>query len=361
LVLLSNSIADGEDKKGPSETAAVELKTPARYCGLFCLYSIIKTTTCKKISFEELIKPEYVGSYLGSSLAELQEAAEDYGLNAVPASKLTSRMLRNCPGLVILHVKSDLAVDSYDHYQLFLGTEMGKAKLFDPPNAVKLVPFEELATYWDGKGLIVSTKPIDFKSVFASARRRFVLCAGAVIVAMAFIHLVKSRLPKNTDNSRRRFLYVSAGQAAGLAIGALVSGMIYHFVDAEGLLANANGTASVQQAHRGKFIPRVSKREVIKLLNTDAVFIDTRIARDFKAGHLSGAINIPFRVSDDEHRELTSDIPKDARVVLYSVHPKFTEVVAVRLLEDGYLNVSIFEGGWDDLSVSKDKTESTTL
>jgi len=76
-------------------------------------------------NFQELVKPEYIGSRKGSSLAELRKAAEDNELYAVPVGKLTSQALRNCPHPVILHVKSDTTSREYDHYELFLGTKNG--------------------------------------------------------------------------------------------------------------------------------------------------------------------------------------------------------------------------------------------
>lgn len=358
-----STIAYGEAETRPSELPAVGLKSPARYCGLFCLYSIIKTATSKKISFEELIKPEYVGSYLGSSLAELQKAAEDYGLYTIPASKMTSRMLRVCPGLVILHVKSDLTVAGYDHYQLFLGSELGRAKLFDPPNPVKRVPFEELATYWDGKGLIVSTQPIDPSPIFASARRRFVVCAAALIIVVGFVHFVRRQLPRTNHNSRRRLLGISAGHAAGLVIAAVLCAMIYHFANNEGLLANANGTASIQEAHAGNFIPKISERKVHRLLDSAAVFIDARFVPDFEAGHLEGAISVPVDANDAERRKATAHISKDTRIVLYcqSVGCKFAETVAIKLMEDGFSNVSIFRGGWAEWLAKNGRLKEAAL
>lgn len=123
-------------------TSGRKLRTP--FCGLYCLYAAMKLSG-QEIGFTELLKPEYVGSRKGSSLAELQLAAEDYGMYAVSVNKLTTQGLRSSPYPIILHVKSTMDKEDYGHFELFLGTENGQARLFNPPEPVRSVPFHELA------------------------------------------------------------------------------------------------------------------------------------------------------------------------------------------------------------------------
>jgi len=157
--------------------------------------------------------------------------------------------------------------------------------------------------------------------------------------------------------SRRRLLGLSIAQGAGLAIAALLCGMVYHFVNDEGFLAHANATDSIQQAHLTNFIPKVSKKEIHKLLNTNAVFIDARLKRDFEAGHLKGAINVPVNAGDDEYNKALADIAKDARIVVYcqTFGCRFAENVAIKLISDGFSNVSLFKGGWHKLTTKRDE------
>jgi len=210
-----------------------------------------------------------------------------------------------------------LKSQEYDHYELFLGTKDGKAMLFDPPNPVRLVPFSELAPRWDGNGLIVSAEPIDFASVIAPARKRFVIYAVVVIAIIFALHWAKRLIPKKLLDSRIKLMGLSITQAGAFAVAALFIGMLYHFANDEGLLANTNATAAIQEAHAGNFIPKVSERKVNKLLGNHTVFIDARLARDYQAGHLEGAISVPVDANDVERRQLVTDIDKDARVVLY--------------------------------------------
>jgi rhodanese-related sulfurtransferase len=133
--------------------------------------------------------------------------------------------------------------------------------------------------------------------------------------------------------------------------------MIYHFVNDEGFMAHPNATASIQQAHIGNFIPKVRKKELAELLNTDAVLIDARFACDFEEEHLEGAINIPVDANDRQYREVLANIDKSARIVVYcqSGGCGFAERVAVKLMSDGFSNVSMFKGDGHELRTRTDK------
>jgi rhodanese-related sulfurtransferase len=334
---------------GPGATNTAERKAAGPYCGLHCLYTIIRSTG-RDMKFEELIKPEYIGSYYGSSLDELKKAAEDCGLCAVTAGKLTSKELRQCGHFCILHVKTEVGSEQYDHYELFLGTENGQARLFDPPRPVRLVAFADLAPRWDGAALIVSDEPIDLNAVLAPARNRFILCVGVSIAIVLALHWAKRFLPVTLSDSRIKRVGLSVVQVAGYAIAAVVIGVGYHFTSDEGLLARAGTVASIEEAHQGKFIPKLGEKTVQELLETDTVFVDARLSRDYQAGHLEGAISVPVDSNDTYRRQTTSGIPKDTHIVTYcqSSGCKYAEIVAIKLMTDGFTNIAIYKGGWAD-------------
>lgn len=356
VAIVDYAIAVGEDT---SKTA----KSPRRrcgfgsYCGIYCLYAATKTLG-KDVDSRALIDPNYVGSAAGSSLAELKKAAEDNGLHAVPVGKLTTRELRQSPYPIIIHVKSAADRKEYDHYELFLETKDGRARLYDPPEPVRLVPFYQLAPRWDGTGLIVSAKPIDLGTVFAPARRRFIIYAAVAIAVILGVRWGRRRwLPTADVMSRHRLLGLSIAQGIGLAIAALLCGMVYHFVNDEGFLAHANATDSIQQAHLGSFIPKVNEKEIHKLLNTNTVFIDARLKRDFEAGHLEGAINVPVNAGDDERSKAMAHIDKKARILVYCQTSDcgFAEKVAIKLISDGFSNISLFKGDWRKLAAKSNE------
>ncbi len=361
-VLKPTVIIAAIDSDKSAKLAVATYRAPGSYCGVSCLYVLMRLAN-KEIDYKRLLTREYIGSHKGSSSAELKKAAEDYGLYAVPVGKLTSHLLRSCSYPVILHVKPDTTSREYDHYELFLGTNSGQARLFDPPEPVRLVPFQELVPRWDGNGLIVSATPIDLAAIFELSRKRFIVYVVIALVIILIVHWAKRWLPETLLNSRRKLFGLSIGQGIVFAIATLLCGMIYHFANDEGLLANANATALIQQAHLGNFIPKVSEEKIHKLLDSDTVFIDARFARDFKAGHLKGAISVPVNADDDERQKTTVNIAKDARIVVYcqSAGCKFAEKVAIRLIDDGFYNISIFRGGWNEWVAKNGKPKGVSL
>jgi len=99
------------------------------------------------------------------------------------------------------------------------------------------------------------------------------------------------------------------------------------------------------------------------LLDGDTVFIDARLARDFKAGHLEGAISVPVNADDEERQKATVNIAKDARIVLYcqSAGCRFAEIVAIKLMDDGFSNISIFRVGWNEWVAKNGKPKEAAL
>jgi len=149
MFAVSKSAVVDENKHKPAEATSVKPKARQPYCGLYCLYTVMKLAG-KEIDFKELVKPEYLGSRKGSSLVEIKKAAKDNGLYAESTANLNSCVLMESPHPIILHVKSSLDSKDYDHFELFPGTEHGQAKLFGFPEPVRLIPFHELSPRWDG-------------------------------------------------------------------------------------------------------------------------------------------------------------------------------------------------------------------
>jgi rhodanese-related sulfurtransferase len=297
-----------------------------------------------------LVKPQYIGSSRGSSLAELRRAAEENGLHALAIGRLTPRSLRSCSLPLLLHVKRGSTSEKYDHYELSLGVEESGVKLFNPPElVVRLVPFRELASRWDGNALIVSRNPIDLAKVLAPARERFALLAAVAIAGVGFLRFAHRRVHNDLFASWKRRLGLSVGQGAMLGMVASVFAFGYHFAVDAGFLTHAGATESIQRAHAGDFISKVDADTVKRLLGADgAVLVDARYKRDFEAAHLKGSVNVPVNASDKERRETLANVAKNAKLVVYcqSADCQHAEKVAVKLKDDGYSNVSIFRGGW---------------
>ncbi len=265
-------------------------------CGIYCLYAALRLKA-RHVDFAGLVKPAYLGSRQGSSLAELKKAAQDHALFARTVGRLTTADLSQSPYPAILHVKSASGQSEYDHYILFLARRWGRALLFDPPEPIKLVHFKDLAPLWDGKALLVSDRPIDLGSVLAPARKRFVLHAVGTLALIFMLHYVKRLLPQAVFRPLRNRVALSIAQAALFAIAALLFGFLYHFTNDAGLLANHTATAAIQRAHLPNFIPKITEKKLRRLLAAGAVLIDARLKSDFERGHIQNAVSIPINAS----------------------------------------------------------------
>ncbi|MHC4744522.1 MAG: rhodanese-like domain-containing protein [Planctomycetota bacterium] len=284
-------------------------------------------------------------------------AVKDIGMHGAVVANLTTRELRAFQGGIVLHVKSTMKAADYDHYILFLGTSNGKAKVLDPFELVKLVPFKELALRWDGTGLIISVRPISAISVFAIGMKHFLVFAGIAVACILLVRWTKYELRASMLDSRRSLLRLSIAQFLGFVVVALVCGALYHSLRDEGYLAYPDAIAAIQEVHLRNFIPKIGIKRVRKLLGSDTIFLDARYASDYQAGHLKGAINVPVDANEVERQKATVDIAKDTRLVVYcqSAGCKFAEKVAIRLVRDGFSDVSIFKGGWAEWQDGKEE------
>jgi len=347
----------GETEPNETDSAAADQrsrelaqKRQRAHCGLYCLYSVLRLEG-QELDYHDLVKPEYYGAHEGSSLAELRKGATDYGLHAEAVRRLSTRALRSCPYQVILHVKPHAHAKEYNHYELFMGTEKGMAKIFNPPQVPRLIPFGELAAQWDGAGLVLSAHPLNVDTVLTVDRQRLLLCGIIGVLILVAFHVSRfiwARLMGTL--SRRGMIKLTFGQGVGIGMAALIFGMVYNLGDSEGLLANGKATTSVQKAYAGSFIPRISVGQMRKLRGRDIVLIDARLAGDYKSGHLDGAISLPIDANDALWKKTTASIPRGKPIVAYcqSAGCKFAENVSLRLMSDGFKDISVFRGGWNE-------------
>jgi len=165
---------------------------PDPYSGIYCLYAAMRLSGLS-VEMTDLVKPEYIPSKWGSSIQDLNKAAQDHGMYAAAVENWTCGRLRRADYRVVLGVKSDAHLLNYDHYELFLGTDKAKARLFNPPDELRTVDFAELSTQWDGGGLIVSANPVDIKELSASSHPYLLAYAIAGGLIILIVYLAKRR------------------------------------------------------------------------------------------------------------------------------------------------------------------------
>lgn len=77
-------------------------------------------------------------------------------------------------------------------------------------------------------------------------------------------------------------------------------------------------------------------------------FIDARDISDFQAGHIQGAMNIPYH-DFEKYRETLEGLPKDQVYVTYcSASCDVSIDMAYAMAKMGFKKVYIFHGGWDE-------------
>lgn len=101
---------------------------------------------------------------------------------------------------------------------------------------------------------------------------------------------------------------------------------------------------------------------MMKFQSKNTVFLDSRYPEDFKAGHIQGAINLPYEEFEEHASQVLPKLPKEGEIIAYcdGSECETSLQLARELLELGYKDVKVFFGGWQEwqkagLSVETDK------
>ncbi|MDB5344410.1 MAG: Rhodanese-related sulfurtransferase [Schlesneria sp.] len=315
------------------------------YCGIYCAYAAMNGFG-KHIDFTSLLETKYVGTMYGSSIQELEKAVTDNGLHALPMMGLSRANLISATTPIVLHVSRPEAPGYFGHWVLFLGIEDGKAKILDVPHRTELVPVADVLARWDGVGLYISEKPISpwqLKVESVLTGENVAVFAG-LLVLMAILQRLSTRRRNGSVVPRRTWVI-----APSLLVLAGLLAVSWHFLSHDGYARNKVALRTVIQQHLPSFLPKLGVAEMQKAMQDGkVVIIDARYPRDYEAGHLPGAINVPVFTTQAERRRLLEAVPRDAKIVVYcqSDSCQFDEALGSALVAEGIENVSLFPGGW---------------
>jgi rhodanese-related sulfurtransferase len=104
-------------------------------------------------------------------------------------------------------------------------------------------------------------------------------------------------------------------------------------------------TAKDFQAEALKHIATISVADAKAMLDKGGViFLDVRTAKEFKSGHIPGAINLSRGLLEFKIGKKISD--KNASVVVYCKSGGRSCLATYTLVRMGYKNVKSMDGGW---------------
>jgi rhodanese-related sulfurtransferase len=127
------------------------------------------------------------------------------------------------------------------------------------------------------------------------------------------------------------------------------SGLLWHCFAPTGFTRNTEATAIVKTRFFSRQLPHVTRSRLSELIDNQlAVVIDARFEKDYHAGHIPSAINVPVHVSPTALQEFARGLPKDKMVVVYCQSDKceYDDQIGSQLYFAGIRDVSLFHGGW---------------
>lgn len=344
-------VAGGE--RDPSRVSvqasqAAAIPTQAPYCGVNALY-IALLLNGKDVAFTQLLRPEFFSSPFGSSVRDLSNAAESLGVHTIPLARLAVSDLYSISAPTILHVTRKAGVAEFDHFVLLVGREQDDFLVADGPAGIKRYSPPELASIWDGTGLVVSADEITAPS--SSWIRVTMWLAAGIAVTTVSRRVGKFVELRSKVAMTRRFCVDGVGCLVLLAIAFGIS-VAYHTIIPDGMLASSRGVEQVRASHAAFFLPQIDADGLIAL-GGSVQLIDARKARDFVRGHIPRAISLPYVTppAQVDHFVRTRLVPNMTTVV-YCANPRcsYAEGVAETLVRHRFSSVMIYSGGWDDWS-----------
>jgi rhodanese-related sulfurtransferase len=363
LCFLLCTFAFAEEAPPETQPSLPDLKdivVSGPYCGIYSLIAILDTFGIHP-NLEELLVPEFVGSYQGSSNKELEKAAEKYGLYAKTYSGLTWQELKASKSPMILHFRSTSSSSDFNHWVAYLGVDGGKARIIDLPHRLTTIPFAELLAKWDSIAIEISQEPIKddiLSASYANYLSIILLLLGVLFALKIFFWSPQ----KEALSAPTLFQKIKLGiiQTAVLLGILFVSGILYHALSPVGFLKNPSAVAEVTRRYYSVDIPDIDLAEMERIVSEGTIpMYDSRFGRDYNRGTIPGAKNMAINSSLTERQELLGNTPKSQRIAVFcqSSGCGYADEVAQFLKFNGYENVVIYRGGYREWRQKHDSNQ----
>lgn len=335
--------------RSSADESHLDVGPDSPYCGVYAIHTAARHHGIET-SFERLLDPKFVSSHHGSTTSDLMAAAEEIGLSASVFSGLTRVDLIAMDAPLIVHVKSSHESPEYDHWLLVLDAGLNGATIINEEGEPTRVDLADISTRWSGIGIAVDRGQASLLS-----RLPFYLCViflGAGIAALSFIPQEQRTLRKFMSD-RGKWKWLPASVKASLVLLGIAIGVtaVHAVADDASILRHEEARAGTVHRNVGRFLPTLSAAEARdRILRREALVIDARYPRDYAAGHLPNAINIPIYLTTDDIDEKMPELARNPGklVILYcqSEQCDFAERVARKLIDLGHGNLALFREGW---------------
>lgn len=151
----------------------------------------------------------------------------------------------------------------------------------------------------------------------------------------------------------RKFL-----QAILIVIFSLIIGIVYNSISKEGISIKGNWSNKVVSdslivpySYAKDDPPAISLGQAMTYFQThNTIFLDARLEPDYKAGHISRALNLPFEEFEQYFPKVEPLLSKDKNIITYCDGTECeASLFLARLLKTkGFENLKIFFGGWTE-------------
>jgi rhodanese-related sulfurtransferase len=105
----------------------------------------------------------------------------------------------------------------------------------------------------------------------------------------------------------------------------------------------------------------IDVREVVDRIDaSDSLIVDARSPEDFASGHLPDALNLPAAAGIDLLKFVSKDWKHSHCIVVYCASDRcdLAKLLANRLLSEGFTNLLLFRGGWQEWVRSRGRAGS---
>jgi rhodanese-related sulfurtransferase len=291
---------------------------------------------------------------------QLARLAIEQRFNAIVLEHVAQDQIAHCPYPMLIHVMSGRYSTKPDYYTLCMGVSGGDVNLFSPSLGDFSVPLNQLESDRRGEAIVLSRGPLpaDAKFLHHSLPIAQYTIMLAVVLTLAALAVARrgeqgvSHFPSTLLRMRG-----SCVQLLRLAIVAFVLTVVCRFVAGGPFCPAAPAPAGQpidfllppSSATAAALIkpPEISVEAALRLVRTDALFVDARDANEYHAGHIRSAILCP--AADIDHWRLhMAGIDPHARIIVYCAQASCGKgaYVASFLLKNGFTNVVLYRDGW---------------